>query len=120
MKFSNEHEWATIEGNTATIGISKYAIAQLGDITFIELPEIGAIVSANDSIAFIESVKAASDIYSPMSGTVSEINEALSDTPEVLNEDAQAHWIYKITISDPSEEGKLMNEADYEKFISTL
>lgn len=119
-KFSTEHEWIEVDGEIGTVGISKYAIEQLGDITFFELPEVDSEVSAEDSVAFIESVKAASDIYTPMSGTITEVNEALLDTPELLNQDAHANWIYKMTISDESELESLMDEEAYNEYIQSL
>ncbi len=119
-KYNEEHEWVTVEGNVGTVGISTYAVGQLGDITFLELPEVEDDITAGDSSAFIESVKAASDIYSPVSGTVTEINEDLLDTPEVLNEDANANWIYKVELSDVSELDSLMDEAAYAEYLSTL
>jgi glycine cleavage system H protein len=119
-KYSNEHEWAIIEDKTATIGLSTYAVEQLGDITFLELPEIGASVKAGDSVAFIESVKAASDIYTPLSGKITEVNETLNDTPEILNEDAQNCWVFKIDIDEMGEADNLMDEAAYKDFIATL
>jgi len=119
-RYSNEHEWTLQDGDTATIGLSDYAVEQLGDITFVELPEIGATASAGESIAFIESVKAASDIYAPVSGEVIEVNEALEDAPESLNEDANGTWIMKIKVSDTSEFDTLMDETAYKTFIETL
>ena len=119
-KYNEEHEWISIEGETAVVGISKYAVEQLGDITFIELPEIDSEVSSGDSVAFIESVKAASDIYTPISGIVIEVNEDLLDTPESLNKDAQNIFIFKITFSDIGELNSLMNEEEYAQYIQTL
>ncbi|WP_458700599.1 glycine cleavage system protein GcvH [Sulfurospirillum sp. 1307] len=119
-RYSNEHEWAIIDEDTATVGLSPYAVEQLGDITFVELPEIGASASKDESIAFIESVKAASDIYSPMSGEVIETNEELEDRPELLNEDANQTWVFKLKISDPSEFDTLMDEEAYNQYIKSL
>jgi len=119
-KYNEEHEWAQIDGDIASVGISKYAIEQLGDITFIELPEINSQIGASDSVAFIESVKAASDIYTPVSGEVIEINEELEDAPETLNESAQTTWIFKVKMSQPSEVEELMDEEAYLKYIETL
>ena len=119
-RYSNEHEWATIDGDIASIGLSAYAVEQLGDITFVELPEIGAEASKDDSIAFIESVKAASDIYTPVGGEVVEVNEDLEDTPELLNEAAETTWVFKLKISDASEFETLMDEAGYKAYIETL
>lgn len=119
-KYNEEHEWISIEGETAVVGISKYAVEQLGDITFIELPQINTEVLSGDSVAFIESVKAASDIYTPISGIVIEVNEDLLDTPESLNKDAQNIFIFKITFSDIGELNSLMNEEEYAQYIQTL
>lgn len=119
-KYSNEHEWAIIEGDQATIGLSAYAVEQLGDITFLELPEIGVTADKDESIAFVESVKAASDIYTPLSGEVIAVNEELNDTPELLNEDAQNTWVLKIKLRDISEADSLMDEAAYKDYIATL
>lgn len=119
-KYSNEHEWALIEGDAATIGLSAYAVEQLGDITFLELPDIGTEFAKDDSAAFIESVKAASDIYIPLSGEVLEVNEELNDTPELLNEAAESTWILKVKLSDVSEADSLMDEAAYKEYIESL
>ena len=119
-KYSNEHEWAILDGEVASIGLSAYAVEQLGDITFVELPEIGAEVGKDDSIAFIESVKAASDIYTPVGGKVVEVNEDLEDKPELLNEAAETTWIFKLKVSDVAEFDALMDEAGYKAYIATL
>jgi len=119
-RYSNEHEWAILDGEVASIGLSAYAVDQLGDITFVELPEIGTTGSKDDSIAFIESVKAASDIYTPLSGEVVEVNEDLEDTPELLNEAAETTWIFKLKVSNASEFETLMDEASYKAYIETL
>lgn len=119
-RYSNEHEWATLEGDIATIGLSAYAVEQLGDITFVELPEVGTEAEKDASIAFIESVKAASDIYTPLSGKVIEVNENLEDAPEQLNEDAQNTWVFKLQVSDASEFTTLLDEAAYKAYIETL
>jgi glycine cleavage system H protein len=119
-RYSSEHEWVILDGDMATIGLSAYAVEQLGDITFIELPEIGAIGAKDASIAFIESVKAASDIYTPLSGEVSEINEDLNDKPELLNEAAEDTWVLKLKVRDLKEFDALMDEATYKAFIANL
>jgi len=119
-RYSNEHEWAILDGGIASIGLSAYAVEQLGDITFVELPEIGAEANKDDSIAFIESVKAASDIYTPVGGEVVESNEKLEDTPELLNEAAETTWIFKLKVSDSSEFETLMDEAAYKAYLDTL
>ena len=120
IKYNEEHEWLNIEGEIATVGVSSYAVEQLGDITFIELPEIDANLSSGDSAAFVESVKAASDIYTPVSGTIVEINEELLDAPELLNSAASTTWIFKIKLSDEGEVDSLMDEEEYLKYIQTL
>ena len=119
-RYTNEHEWAELEGDIATIGLSNYAIDELGDITFVELPEIGAKANKGESIAFIESVKAASDIYLPLGGEVTEVNMDLEDAPEMLNEDAEGTWILKIKVDDASESETLMDEESYNSYTKTL
>jgi len=119
-KYTNEHEWVELDGDTATIGLSAYAINELGDITFVELPQIGQEATKGESIAFIESVKAASDIYAPLSGEVVEINEGLENAPELLNEDAQGTWIIKIKVSDVGEFDTLLDENAYSTYTSSL
>jgi len=119
-KYNEEHEWVEVEGDIASVGISSYAVEQLGDITFLELPEVGSSFSTGDSAAFIESVKAASDIYAPITGEVTEVNEDLLDTPEILNENAEGTFIYKTKISDAGELDSLMSEEEYSAFKETL
>lgn len=119
-KYNEEHEWVEINGEIASIGISSYAVEQLGDITFIELPEMEAEVSMGDSVAFVESVKAASDIYTPISGEVCEINEALLDAPETLNEDAMGTFVFKLKVSNADELDSLMSEDEYKSFVDSL
>jgi glycine cleavage system H protein len=119
-KYNEEHEWVELNGDVATVGVSAYAVEQLGDITFIELPEMDAEASKGDSVAFVESVKAASDIYTPISGTVCEVNEALLDEPEVLNQAAMDTFIFKLKVSDASEFDALMDEDAYQKFVDSL
>ena len=119
-KYNEEHEWVEVEGDIATVGISSYAVEQLGDLTFFELPEMDAEVSMGDSVAFVESVKAASDIYTPISGEICEINETLLDEPELINQDAQGTFIYKLKVSNADELGSLMNEDEYKNFVDSL
>ncbi|WP_309497829.1 glycine cleavage system protein GcvH [Sulfurovum sp.] len=119
-KYNEEHEWVEVNGDIATVGVSTYAVEQLGDITFFELPEMDAEVSMGDSVAFVESVKAASDVYTPISGVICEINEALLDTPEVLNEDAMGTFIFKLKVSNEDELNSLMNEDEYNNFVASL
>ena len=110
-KYNEEHEWVEVEGDIATVGISSYAVEQLGDLTFFELPEMDAEVSMGDSVAFVESVKAASDIYTPISGEICEINETLLDEPEQVNQDAQGTFVFKLKMSNADELDSLMNDA---------
>lgn len=119
-RYNEEHEWVELENGIATVGVSTYAVEQLGDITFIELPELDAEVSQGDSVAFVESVKAASDIYTPVSGEVSEVNETLLDAPEVLNENAQGTFIFKLKVTSSDEFDSLMSEDEYKNFLETL
>lgn len=119
-KYNEEHEWVEIDGDIASIGISSYAVEQLGDITFIELPEVDSEVSMGDSVAFIESVKAASDVYTPISGTITEVNEGLLEEPESLNADAQGIFIFKLKVSDMAQFDSLMSQEQYDEFKETL
>jgi len=119
-KYNEEHEWVTVEGNVASIGVSKFAVEQLGDITFVELPEVDDEVEMAASVAFVESVKAASDIYTPVSGKIVEINEALLDEPEVLNEAAEDTFIFKIELSNTDELNSLMSAEEYATFLESL
>jgi glycine cleavage system H protein len=115
--FSEEHEWVRVDGDVATCGISEYAQVQLGDVVFVDLPTLGAEVNKDDDCAVVESVKAASDVYAPVSGEVIEINEALETDPGLVNSDAQGDgWFFKVKISDASELEGLMDEAAYAKF----
>lgn len=119
--FSEDHEWIEVSGDNGTVGITDYAQGQLGDITFVELPASGAAVKKGDSIAVVDSVKAASDVYSPVSGTVTDSNAALNDEPELVNSDAErGGWLYRIQLSDPSELGALMDRAAYDSYIAGL
>lgn len=121
LYFSKEHEWVKISGSTATIGISDHAAHELGDITFVELPQVGKTVKQFETLAAIESVKAASDIYSPVSGKVTAINETLENAPEVVNESAEeAGWICTLEIADASEVKNLMSRAEYDEYLKTL
>ena len=121
LLYTKEHEWIRIEGTTGTIGISDYAQSALGDITFIELPEVGVDVEQFEQIASIESVKAANDIFSPMSGRVVEINKHLEDKPEFINKSGyDKGWIAKIKISNLDEKSNLMTADEYGKFLESL
>ena len=113
-RYTKEHEWVKVEGQTATVGITDFAQKELGDIVFVELPEIGRVVALGDVLGTIESVKAVSELYAPVSGTVSEVNAALNDAPEALNRDAHAlGWICKLKLSKPSELDALLDAAAY-------
>ena len=119
--YTEDHEWVEVDGDIGTVGISEYAQSQLGDIVFVETPDEGKEIGKGDDVAVVESVKAASDVYSPVSGTVLEGNPALADTPELVNEDPEGDgWFYKLTLSDPSEVESLMNESQYAEFVSKL
>lgn len=121
VRYLKSHEWARKEGETVVVGISDYAQDSLGDVVFVELPEVGATVKSGDSFAVVESVKAASDIYVPVSGEIIEVNEALGDNPALINEDAfGAGWLAKIKASDPAEYDALMSAADYESYTKDL
>lgn len=119
--FTEDHEWIDVDGDTATVGITDYAQGQLGDIVFVEVPEEGRTVGKGDEAAVVESVKAASDVYSPASGTVIEGNTKLADTPELVNEDPEGDgWFFKLTLSDASELENLMDETAYKAFVAKL
>jgi glycine cleavage system H protein len=119
LKYSKDHEWVKIEGNKATIGVTDFAQSQLGDVVFVELPEVGVEVSAGSGFAVIESVKAVSDIYAPLSGKVIAINEVLADAPETVNQDAyDAGWIATLEISDQSQLGELLDSDAYAKLLA--
>lgn len=117
-KYTKEHEWIKINGNTGTVGITDHAQNSLGDIVFVELPKVGATISAGKSFGTVESVKAVSDLYAPVSGTVTEVNEALGSAPEKINQDANNTWMIKLTLSNAGETSGLLSAADYEKFIA--
>jgi glycine cleavage system H protein len=119
--FTEDHEWVDVDGDIGTVGITDYAQSQLGDIVFVDVPEEGKTVSKGDEAAVVESVKAASDVYSPVSGTVIEGNADLADKPGLVNEDADGEgWFFKLTLSDPSELEDLMDETKYEAFVAKL
>ena len=118
LRYTEKHEWARREGNTAVIGLTDYAQDKLGEIVFVELPEIGAEVEAGKGSAVIESVKAVTDLYAPVDGTVVEVNEELLDQPEVINSDPYgAGWVYKIEIKDQGQLSALMDRQAYEKYV---
>ena len=119
--FTKEHEWVRVDGTKATVGISAHAAHELGDITFVELPQLGKTVKQFDTLAGIESVKAASDIYAPLSGKVVQVNDKLEDAPELVNESAEdAGWICKLEATDTDEVGALMDAAAYAEFLKGL
>jgi glycine cleavage system H protein len=117
--FTQDHEWVDVEGDTGTVGITEFAQGQLGDIVFVDVPEAGKMLAKGGDAAVVESVKAASDVYAPVSGTVTEGNAALTDSPALVNEDAEGQgWFFKLTLSDPSELSGLMDEAAYAAFVA--
>ena len=118
--FTEEHEWIDVDGQTATVGITDHAQGQLGDIVFVEVPKAGAALTKGKEAAVVESVKAASDVYSPISGTVTEGNAAIEDDPALVNADAEgAGWFFRLTIADPGELDGLMDEAAYSDFVDS-
>jgi glycine cleavage system H protein len=119
--FTEDHEWVDVDGEIGTVGISEYAQSQLGDIVFVDVPEEGKALTKGDEAAVVESVKAASDVYSPVSGTVIEGNPALADDPSLVNSDAEGEgWFFKIGIADAGEFDDLMDEAAYAAFVAKL
>lgn len=120
LKYTENDEWIRLEGDTGTIGVTDYAQDQLNDIVYVELPDVGAAFSKGDSFGVVESVKAASDMHVPVGGTVTEVNEALEDEPEVVNSDPYgAGWFIKIKVEDASELNGLMDAAAYAKYLET-
>jgi glycine cleavage system H protein len=118
LKYHQEHDWAKVDGDTATFGITWFAQDQLGEVVFVELPEVGSSVSADGTYAEVESVKAVSDVFAPLSGEVTEVNEALSDSPETINDDPYGGgWIAKVRLSDPSEVDSLLEVDAYKKLL---
>jgi len=119
--FTKDHEWIRVDGNNATVGISSHAQEQLGDIVFAETPQAGRSLRKGEEAAVVESVKAASDVYSPISGTVIEGNPALADDPAIINNDPEgAGWFFKLEVTNPSELEGLMDEAAYRDFVASL
>ena len=119
--FTKDHEWIDVDGSAATVGITDYAQSQLGDVVFVEVPEAGRQLAQGGDAAVVESVKAASDVYAPVSGTVTEGNAALSDTPDLVNTSPEADgWFFKLTLSNRSELDGLMDEGAYKEFVSAL
>jgi glycine cleavage system H protein len=118
FKYTKEHEWIKPEGQNASIGITSYAQDSLGDIVFVDLPKAGAEITAGKTFGSVESVKAVSDLYAPVSGTVTAVNAELATAPEMINKDAHSAWMIKITLKDPAELNGLLTAADYEKFVA--
>jgi glycine cleavage system H protein len=121
LRFTKNHEWVRLEGDTATIGITDHAQQALGDVVFIELPEPGREVTAGEACAVVESVKAASDVYAPLAGTITEVNTAVVDDPALVNSDPQdGAWFYRMTLADPESFEELLDQADYDELVETL
>lgn len=119
--FTQDHEWIEVDGDAGTVGITDYAQGQLGDITFVELPEAGSALKKGDAPCVVDSVKAASDVYAPVSGTVTESNGALEGEPELVNTDPEnGGWLFRLTLSDPSELEGLMDKAAYDAYVAGL
>ena len=120
LKYSMEHEWVRLDGDIATVGISQFAQEQLGDVVFVELPDLGKAVEQNGDAAVVESVKAASEVYAPISGEVIEVNSKLEDDPELVNRAPTGDgWFIKIRLSDPSQLDGMMDEATYNEFVAS-
>ena len=120
-RYTDQHEWVRVEGDVAVVGITDYAQQQLGDVVYVELPAVGKAVKQGGEMAVVESVKAASEVYAPASGTVTEINDGLSASPQTINEDAEGKgWFAKIRLSNKGEVDKLMDAAAYRKFVEDL
>ena len=119
--YTVEHEWIDVDGDTATVGITDYAQGQLGDVVFVDLPDVGKVVAKGGDAAVVESVKAASDVYAPVSGTVPEVNAVLADEPALVNTAPEAEgWFFKLTLADAAELEGLMDKAAYDAFLATL
>ena len=121
VKYSKDHEWISVEGDVGTVGISQYAQEQLGDVVFVDVPQAGRKIAKGESVAVVESVKAASDIYAPASGEVTEANAALADSPGDVNADPMSKgWFFKLKLSNPAELDELMDQAAYDAFVKSL
>lgn len=119
LKFTEEHEWLKLEDGVATVGITNYAAEQLGDLVFVELPEVGATFSKNDDAATVESVKAASEVYCPLDGEITEVNEAITADPSLVNSDPQgAGWFFKLKLKNPADADGLLDEAAYKELTA--
>ena len=117
LKYSETHEWVKIEGDIAIIGVTDYAQKEMGDITYVDMPDAGEVVEKEEEFGALESVKASSDLFSPVSGTVVERNDALEDAPELVNEDPYGNWIIKVQLRDPAELAALMDAEGYKDMI---
>jgi len=121
MRFTKDHEWVALDGDVATVGVTAYAAEQLGDVVFVELPDVGKTMTAGDNMAVVESVKAASDVYAPIGGEVTETNEVLTANPEIVNESPeQLGWFAKLRVADAAQVEALMDRPAYEAFLATL
>ena len=119
--YSQDHEWIDVDGDTGTVGITDYAQGQLGDITFVDLPTAGTVLKKGDAPCVVDSVKAASDVYAPASGTVSDINDTLEGEPELVNTDPEkGGWLFRVTLSDPAELAGLMDRTAYDQYLAGL
>ena len=117
-KYTDEHEWVQVEGDVGTVGVTEYAAGELGDVVFVELPEVGSEVNLGDAVGTIESVKAVADLYTPVSGEVIEVNEAIVDSPELVNNDPlDGGWMFKVRLADTSELDRLLDAAAYEALL---
>lgn len=117
-RYAKSHEWLELKGENATVGITDYAQSSLGDIVFVELPKVGQTLEAGSTFGSVESVKAVSDLYAPISGTVTEINEDLNSAPETINTAANETWLIKLTVTNTDEANALLSAADYDKFVA--
>jgi glycine cleavage system H protein len=121
IRYTRDHEYISIDGDTGTVGITDYAQAQLGDVVFVELPSVGKMLTKGEEAAVVESVKAASEVYAPVSGEVVAVNDALESAPGTVNEDAAGRgWFVKLKLKDPAELEGLMSEADYSAYVSSI
>ncbi len=121
MRFTKDHEWAAVEGDHAVVGVSAYAAGQLGDVVFVELPEVGKTLKAGDNLAVVESVKAASDVYAPLAGTITEINDILPEDPGLINRDAGGEgWFFRMELEDDDAFEALMDDEAYTALLETL
>jgi len=119
LKYTKEHEWVRLEGETATVGITEHAQDALGDVVYVELPEVGSEITKGEAFGVVESVKAVSDLYAPLTGNVTEANESIVDSPEVINEDPYGEgWMVKVEISNPDDLDELLSADEYETFVA--